>query len=361
MQTRTVINKIRWIRAQLSDELEQWLFLSTESEEGGSLPISTLFAMVHDSSRFAEVVSRDAASLQILRAFGLGLLADREELLVWLQGRFAGSQRHGPRDDIETERPHEGLPRTGIIAAWETMISSVDAIEKLTTPEEMQTTELPETFISFELVSSATENTPLSRLAKATVFAEEAYETVCRAYQTNGARTLAVVKIDSGSNIRIDCKGLGEPVKHLKDLILEAWHKVRHKRAEEVLENNKAIFDSLAVIERINAGERDGALSGVEAEQLRRKIFTSVGGLFECGALIAEIPSQETVENTKLLGDFSPKLLPPPKAGSEAGTKKAVRKKAARKKTTPKKRSSTRKAARKKTTSKKRSSTRRKT
>ena len=358
MQTRAVIYKIRWIRAQLSKELEDWLFLSGKPTEIG---VNTLFGTIHDASLFAELVSRDAASVQILRAFGLGLLANREELLEWLQFRFSGGARREPRDDIETETPSEDLPETNIVTAWKAMINSVDPIEKLTIPEEMQTTELPKTIISFEIVSRATENTPLSRLAKATVFAEEAYVTVCRAYQTNGGGTLAVVKVESGSSIRIDCKGLGEPVKHLKDLILEAWHKLRHKRAEEVLENNKAVFDSLAVIERINAGERDGALSGVEAEQLRRKIFTSVGGLFECGALIAEIPSQETVENTKLLGDFSPKLLPPPKAGSEAGTKKAVRKKAARKKTTPKKRSSTRKAARKKTTSKKRSSTRRKT
>ena len=334
MQTRTVINKIRWIRSLLSGELEEWLFPHDSAAEPRRIGFT--IANIHDASRFAELVSRDPAAVQILRAFDLSSLAIREEFIKWLTSLVSPEResKSKTRDDSD----EKVMSRGDLIAiAWRTMIGSVDPIEKLTTPEEMRTPELPETFISFELASIDAENTPLPRLTKATVFAEEAYETVCRAYQTEGSGTLAVVKVESGSSIRIDCKGLGEPIKHLKDLILEAWHKVRHKRAEEVLENNKAIFDSLAVIERINAGERDGALSGVEAEQLRRKIITSVCGLFECGALIAEIPSQETVENTKLLGNFVPKLLPPPKAGSNAGTKKA-----ARKKTTPKKRSSTR-------------------
>ena len=88
--------------------------------------------------------------------------------------------------------------------------------------------------------------------------------------------------------------------------------------------------------------------------------MTSVSGLFECGALIAEIPPQETVENTELLDGFAPKLLPPPKAGSNAGTKKTMRKITARK-ITVRKKTARKKTARKKTTPKKRSSTRRKT
>ena len=332
MQTRTVINKIRWIRSELSDGLEKWMFPYSESEQPN--PVEN----IHDAGRFAELVSRDAVAVDILRAFGLHFLTDRKKMLQWLEEHLSPGRRGSPDDSMEPGVP-VGIP---LANAWRAMNGSVDPIEKLTTPEEMQTPELPETFISFELVSVAAENTPLPRLAKASAFAEEAYETVCRAYQIKGSDTLAIVKIESGSLIRIDCKGIGEPIKHLKDLILEAWHKLRHKRAEEVLENNKAVLGSLAIMEQIKAREQDESLSAEEAEQLRRKVITSVCGLFECGALIAEIPSQETVENTKLLGRFVPKLLPPPKAGSNAGTKKAARKKATRKKTTPKKRSSTR-------------------
>jgi hypothetical protein len=235
------------------------------------------------------------------------------------------------------------------------MIGSVDPIETLTTPEEMRTLELPETFISFEIAGIGPMNTPLLRLAKATAFAEEAYEAVCRAYGTKDGQALALVKIESGSDIRIDCKGLGEPIKHLKELILEMWHKMRHKRAEEVVENNKAVLDSLAVFEQIKKRQQEGSLSAEEAEILRRSVVSSVCGLFECGALITEIPAQETVENTKLLEGFAPKRLMPPKADGASGKKKAARKKPARKKATRMK------TTPKKTTPKKRSSTRRKT
>ena len=328
MQTRVVINKIRWIRSQLDDELKEWLF-SVGSESSSTNVVHNIV----EATRFTELVSRDAAAVQILRAFGLGPLIDREELHKWIQWLATARSR---RSSEEAQEKQE-TTKDPIASAWRIMIDSVDPIEDLTTPEEMRTPELPETFISFELVSIAPENTPLPRLAKATAFAEEAYETVCRVYQTKDSGTLAVVKVESGSSIRIDCKGLGEPIKHLKDLILEAWHKLRHKRAEEVLENSKAVLGSLAVFEQIKAREEDKSLSKEEAEQLRRKVITSVCGLFECGALIAEIPSQETVENTKLLDGFVPKRLPPPEAGSNGGTNKV-----ARKKTTPKKRSSTR-------------------
>ena len=331
MQTRVVINKVRWIRSQLSKELEEWMFSISPRTEAQA---RNVVEMISDASRFAELVSRDAAAVEIFRAFGLGPLADRKELVKWLHWLTGRERSRGMEDDKEEKVKPSKDP---IAIAWQTMIGSVDPIEKLTTPEEMRTTALPETFISFELVGIAAETTPLARLAKATAFAEEAYETVCRVYKTEGSGTLAVVKVESGSSIRIDCKGLGEPIKHLKDLILEAWHKLRHKRAEEVLVNNEAVLGSLAAIEQINLRVADGSLSPEEAEKLRRMIIASVCGLFECGALIAEIPSQETVENTKLLDGFVPKLLPPPKAGSNAGTKKA-----ARKKTTPKKRSSTR-------------------
>ncbi|MCH8098115.1 MAG: hypothetical protein IID53_13675 [Proteobacteria bacterium] len=315
--------------------LEVWLFpLGAKKDLAGKHHDAII--MIHDASRFAEKLSRDTAGIQILRAFGLDALTDPEKFVRWLR-LSPLRERSGRAQEEQEEDRQKSQPNDLVDHAWWVMIGSADPIEKLTTPEEMLTPELPETFISFELVSIDQENTPLPRLAKATAFAEEAYETVCRAYKIEGSGTLAVVKVESGSSIRIDCKGLGEPIKHLKDLILEAWHKLRHKRAEEVLVNNEAVLGSLAAIEQINLRVADGSLSPEEAEKLRRTIIASVCGLFECGALIAEIPSQETVENTKLLDGFVPKLLPPPKAGSNAGTKKA-----ARKKTTPKKRSSTR-------------------
>ena len=273
MQTREVIKEIRWIRSLVSTELENWMFHKGMKEE------PDVIRCIVDASQFADRLSRNAAAVQIMQAFGLDQLADRETFYAWVQGNTGSAARH--RETSDADKHTKEMAGHSLTIAWRTMMSFVDPFEKLTTPEEMRTPELPKTFISFEIAGIDAENTPLPILSKATGFAEEAYEAVCRVYQTKDGDHLALVKIESGSIIRIDCKGLGEPIKHLKNLILEAWHKLRHKRAEEVLENSKAVLGSLAVIEHIAKRERDGSLSSEEAVYRTRFLghkFVSCGG-----------------------------------------------------------------------------------
>ncbi len=194
MQTRVVIAKIRWIREQLNKDLEAWMFPQIEQERPGSR--DDVITKIHDASRFAELVTRDDAAVQVLRAFDLGVLADRQEFTMWLNDHVSGSSPvRKMRDDASEESTSsEAMSPPPTTTAWQIMIGSVDPIENLTTPEEMRTPELPETFISFELVSIAAETTPLTRLSKATAFAEEAYEAVFRAYKTKGSSTLTDVR-----------------------------------------------------------------------------------------------------------------------------------------------------------------------
>jgi len=127
--------------------------------------------------------------------------------------------------------------------------------------------------------------------------------------QIDKAGKLTLVKIESGSEIRIDLRGMENAIKHLKDFILEVWHKLRHKRVEEVIENNKAILTSIKTIQYIDDSKKNDSLTHEEAETFKHNIIKSTLGLFEHGAVIAEIPDKEVVDNTKLLESFSPKLL----------------------------------------------------
>ena len=230
--------------------------------------------------------------------------------------------------DEKDDPDNMGARLTFASVTWWTMIASAAPIESLSTPQELQGDQIPDDIITFEIRNPTEEPASIERLAKATSLILEAYKSVAKIYAEN-IETLTIVKVESGSGIRIDCKGLGEPIKHLKDLILEAWHKLRHKRHEEVIENNKALFSSLAIMDKIASMERDNKLGKEDAEILRKKIITSVSGLFECGALIPEIPEQETVQNTKLLSEFVSKmLLPPPnKVEEKTVSRKRVRKK----------------------------------
>ena len=180
-------------------------------------------------------------------------------------------------------------------------------------------------------IAPQSERAAVSVLSRSTELLNDLYEATALAYHKK-AEGLLIVKVESGSSIRLDCKGLGDVVKHLKDFILEAWHKVRHKRPEEVIENNKALLSSLAIIDHINSCVSHHGLSPEEGEALRRRVVKDALGLFECGALIAEIPAAENVNNTRLLGGFSPKLLPESTGSKAKPTKKKVtRKKQAKK------------------------------
>jgi hypothetical protein len=165
---------------------------------------------------------------------------------------------------------------------------------------------------------------------------------IAHIHNTKIDESLSIIKIESGLGIRIDCKGSENVILHLKEFILESWHKIRHKRSEEVIENNKALLSSLAVIDKINQREIEKSLSPEESEQLRRKVIKNVLGLFQYGALISEIPQEEKVDNTKLLSAFSSKLLEAPV------TAKQKAKKVSSKKSTSKKKVSTKKTVRKK-------------
>lgn len=339
MQTKVVIEKIRWINEQVSGDLEKFLFpgvVRIETED--------VLNNIINASIFFETISKAPLAVQVLEAFELKALVDRkffEEYLGYLTGNDDGGNS-------------EIFTINDIPFGWRSMINAAECIEGLTTPVEMLVHASSETFISFELASRTAAGTGLSRLAKATGFAELAYETIEQIYapkETGSA--LTIIKIESGSEIRIDCKGLGEPIKHLKALILESWHKLRHKRPEEVLMNAKAALESLAVIAEIKKQQNDKVITRGQADKLRTAIIDSVCGLFANGVLINDIPATEKVENATLIENFTPKLLAPPKVESSPEPKKTVRKKAVAKKKTAPKKAVTRKAAPKKAAAKK--------
>ena len=66
-------------------------------------------------------------------------------------------------------------------------------------------------------------------------------------------------------------------------------------------------------------------MSREQGEILKRRMIEETLGLFGSGALIIEIPQQEVLDNTRLLREFSTKLLMAPKESTEAPDAKDVR------------------------------------
>ena len=331
MQTFQVIRTIKWIDMIIPDNAKRMLFgIQNIARERQPDPPNR---MVEERMTAANQIgaamidiSRNPDAVTVLHAFGLSDLLNQEIIIK----KFT-------MDIVEREESEDKFGK--LRGSYIGMIRNVEAWQKLTIPKDLQAKEPPDDFLTLNIIIPKSKSATVAMLSQSTSFLNDLYEAVAKVYNKKVEGDLVVVKIESGSSIRVDCKGLGDVVRHLKEFLLEAWHKIRHKRAEEVVEKNHALVSSLAIIDQIDSCVIKKSLSKEEAEALRRRVLKGAFGLFECGALIEEIPSEEKVDNTKLLKSFSPKLLPAPNKATINTTKKTtskkrtVRKRAAKKQT----------------------------
>ncbi len=305
MQTLEVINTIQWIESLFDEEtkvvLFSWELFSGPTDARGDFSPRFLKA-THELASASTTIVQNPNAMKVLEAFGLSQLTDRDYLSK-IALRASGE---GPSTDL-TNLVKE------IIIGWKMMVSCRGPLESLTIPDELRSEDVPPDIISLELRYAEKRAPNLEDFSKVAQLLQELYITVARIYRKKDEGALVIIKVDSGSSIRIDCKGLGDVIKHLKDFVIEAWNKFRHKRAEEVIENNRAILSSLAVMDHIAKREKDNSLKPEEAGQLRVRVLNATLGLFKCGALLTDIPPQETVDNTVLLQSFMPKLIEAPK------------------------------------------------
>jgi hypothetical protein len=127
---------------------------------------------------------------------------------------------------------------------------------------------------------------------------------------------LTLLYADSGSSVRLDLRGNGKGIKRLKELLIAAWNMLRHRKADDLATNGKAVLSTLSVIEEIHAQHKKGTIGPEHAANLTNEIIKATIGLFETGALPREIPSNENVSNLRLVQALQPKLLTGPPEGA---------------------------------------------
>lgn len=330
MKTTEVISTIRWIESLYSEECRESFFTLHTGKKAnllGSEDLSGAFAILTEVSKVVGLLPRKPEAVEVLRAFNLLHLTDLSFAAQLMEIAI------GPPGGEEASPSLEMTRR-----AWLVMTGLTEPISTLTTPEQLKKAETGLSVISLEIRYEKT-NPTLVDLSESAELLQELYDAVCRIYRKKDTEPLRVLKIESGSDIRIDCQGLAEIVKHVKDFIFDAWNKLRHKRAEEVLTNNSALLSSLHVLDDLKKQVDKGVIDVEDAGQIRAKMIGSILKMFEKGALLADIPRLETVDNTKLLESFSPKLLEAPKAKAKTASKKPRKKATAKKSPRKKKRS----------------------
>ena len=145
---------------------------------------------------------------------------------------------------------------------------------------------------------------------------------------------LTVMHATSGTGFRFDFKGAGEPIKQIKELMVELWNLVRHRRADMQRKNNQALIDSLATLQKIDSHRKAKILSDEDIRSLKVRVVNGVLALYDAGAKPREIPENEVIRNQKLFDERRPKALPPAasekdatsKGGKTSGRKPARRK-----------------------------------
>jgi hypothetical protein len=247
--------------------------------------------------RCSERIGRNPDAFKVLEAFGLDYILDPQELTsrLYMQGK---DNRGGSFSNLWK-----------LYTDWREMVATVAPFRALTSPH----TEIKQNEGTLDINVADRETLTLKSVIEILSDIQSLYETTARLSGDTEYEPLEVIKIETGTSLSLNVKGLGEPIKEIKKFVLEMWTKHRHKRADEIVDHNRAVASSLQLIVDIEKKVKRGELTNEDGNRLTRAVVQKTLSLFKNSALISEIPSIETVDNNKLLVEgFGTKLLPAP-------------------------------------------------
>lgn len=312
MQTIELIETVKWLDGTIPVSmkkliLEQSGWRNSIRGDKSDDPSEALKA-THDLAAVIFKVAAHPFAPKVLQEFELSdLLSD--ELPIQIARTFAtGRVPEMMTPDTEQKLYHLGRQ-------WRLMTGMIGPVEKLTIPSAVSKEQDFDDILTLEIRTESDKKPPLSRIEDLLSAATKLYVAIAAATTKGDVSPLQVVYLTSGSGFRFDLKGLGEPMKRLKELLVEAWEKIRHRKSDDFHHNVKAVVKGLDVLAKVGAHKH---LEPETRARLTHDITESMFELFEAGALPREIKTVEVVSNAVLIDDFQKRLLPAPPA-KEAG------------------------------------------
>jgi hypothetical protein len=315
MQASRVVESIRWIEGCFQPYVVDFVLnsfrvvhLANRDHE-----ITTSFLRgLSDLSRFELDIKRNPQALGVLEAFDLGSLAT-----LSLQ-----EEVHKAYAIVHTNQQPLHSLLADLRVKYDRMIACRRALEQLTTPEILSQPGMSERVFAVEIHYRSDRLISAQDLSETIAILQRLYAAVTTVAGEHTEGRLLIVRTESGSSIKIDFDGiLSESVKLLKDLLLECWMKFRHRKMEDLVQKNKATETSLNIISLIK-GNAD--LTPEEKQRLTTTIYRDTLDLYGRGVLPADLPAEEGVDNVKLLGQFSPRLLQAPTTESETDSDQVI-------------------------------------
>jgi len=331
MQTIDFIQTAKWIKAQFSEETIQALFhrLSYNREPDEGVTIETpIIEATYELAAIREKLLNHPFAPDALQAFGLEELM-RPEFPLMIARKVAEVQRTKPVTPVEMHEKMSELDRLLYPArdGWKLFQGCIEPLERLVVPQEVTNEQPFDDILTLELSYGSNLQPTLNAVFEILNNVDKLYGSLARLYGFAEYSPLRVIYADSGSSFRFDFKGLGEPIKRIKELLVEGWNLIRHRKIEDFRRNNQALLESLESVRQIQSLKREGVLENEEAMRLKEQVLDSVTNLFEAGVLPREVPESEYVPNYKLLEEYHRKLLPPApeQLPARASRKKATR------------------------------------
>lgn len=320
MQITEFLSTAKWIESIYSESTKELLFsfklvsmLSDITHGGREVmgEIGGFIGMVLKSTTELAVVRNRLLSHpfapDVLKAFKLEALLSADLSLQIAQKTMSGINKEGNVKDVEEVRD---IIRN-LSQSWRLLTSCVGPLENLLVPKEISEEKDFDDILTIELRYEHEHSPQAATISEVLVNIELLYAAVAISLGERNYRPLSVLYVASGTSFRFDFKGLGEPIREIKELLVEAWSRIRHRKADDLHQNNKVLLGSLEVLRRIDSDAKENVLDPEEALRLREQVIKNTVELFEAGALLREIPNEETISNQKLIQGIHVKLLSP--------------------------------------------------
>jgi len=321
MQTIDFISTAKWIVGQYSDATKDGFLRGSARVRLRDLDdrkqgVADLLRAVADVAVIAERLNAHPLAPAVLRTFGLEPLLERE-FAIQIAEEFVAQ--------YPSERPDRPPPEIDptwrrLWNSWWIFENCIAPVENLTIPPIVASeTDFDDVF-TLELRYDGDTSPKAETVATVLLGADRLYAATCRGLGLKEFPQLIVVYADSGSAVRFDLRGLGEPIREAKGFLVELWNRFRHRRADDYRTSADAMMSGLRVVATIDALRSKGAINDEDAARYKRDVLEAGIDMFESGAMPREVPRVEIVTNQKILAEFQRKLLPAPQEVAEQVT-----------------------------------------
>lgn len=257
MQTIEFLETAKWIVSQFTSKTRSIIFSGNAlvylNHNASDKDVrSALLNASHEIAVVRIRLENHPHAPEVLRAFKLEKLLDAS-LPLFIADKAVGMSEQQSAETNEYMMP--------IISGWNLLEDCIEPLEQITIPSEISKEQDFDEVLTIELRYERKIHLQARILSEILTNVTKLYESVAEASGKKEFDPLLVIYADSGSSFRFDFKGLGEPIKQIKSIFVDAWNNVRHRKADDFHHNGKAIIEGLDILKKIQSHRQQNILN----------------------------------------------------------------------------------------------------